>query len=104
MMHMKNETKHEVMGKGENLLSFKGDRDNYPEVGRFLAQKILTIDQRRDMCRFPGRKLSKSRIRVPEGEEKCFLGNIENFFLSHIISVFFGKQLRYLMLKSDLTI
>ena len=85
---MKNQTKHEVMWKGENLLSFKGDRDNYPEEGRFLARKILTNDQRRAMCWFPGRKLSKSRIRVPEAEEKCFL----------------GKQLRYLTLKSNLTI
>ena len=88
---MKNPTKHEVMWKGENLLSFKGDRDNYPQVGRFLARKILTIDQRRDMCWFPGRKLSKSLIRVPEAE-KCFLGNIENLLFSHIIGVSFSAS------------
>ena len=103
-MHKKNQTKHEVMWMAENLLSFKGDRDNYSEVGRFVARKILTIDQRRDMCWYPARKLSKSRIRVPEAEEKCFLGNIENFLLSHIISFFSRKQLRYLTLKSYLTI
>ena len=88
---MTNQTKHEVMWKGESLLSFKGDRDNYPEGGSFLARKILTNAQRRAMCWFPVRKLSKSRIRVPEAEEKCVLGNIENFLLSHIFSVFFWQ-------------
>ena len=74
MMHMKNQTKHEVMWKSQNLLSFKGDRDNYPEVGKFLARKIWTKDQRRAMCWFPGTKPSKSRIRVPEAEKKMFFG------------------------------
>ena len=65
-----------VMWKGENLLAYEGDPDDYPEVGRFLAKKILTAEQMKDMCWFPAKiQLAKfGRTRVPSDAENCFKG------------------------------
>ena len=71
-------TKKEIMWNVENLLSYKGDPDNYPEVGRFLARKILSSDERKIMCWFPGKAQPRhfGRIRVPKEKEDCFRGSV----------------------------
>ncbi|XP_075244723.1 uncharacterized protein LOC142338721 [Convolutriloba macropyga] len=69
-----NEKKKEVIWNGFNLLEYSGDPDNYPEVGRFLARKILTLEERKSMCWFPGKRQPRQfgRLRVPEDAEFCF--------------------------------
>ena len=39
-----------LMYKGVNLLSYEGPCDDYAAVGRFLAQSILTKEERLTTC------------------------------------------------------
>ena len=72
-----NERKKTLRFGGCDLLSYPGNKTNYRNIGRFLALKMLTRDERENLCWFPSRKQSidSGRGRVPAEMEKIFRGN-----------------------------
>ena len=72
----KTQQKRELLFKGQNLLSYKGSRYNYPEVGRFLARKLLTREEREAQCWFPRKTQPTNcdRTMVSSSVEEVFRG------------------------------
>ena len=89
--------KGELMYKGENLLAYDGPTDDYGAIGRFLARKMFTFDERAEFCWFGqrsnancvGRKMaSKEDEWFFKGSIFCSITMLPVFFVSSIFNCF----------------